>query len=103
MPESTSRKKKPVMNAKPEKAKAEKAKRIDAATGEELANPVWFKPVMFGFMLLGLVWIIVYYVTGAQYPLGAAFTEQGLNLENWNILIGFGIAMIGFAMSTKWK
>ncbi|MSY66603.1 MAG: hypothetical protein F2660_06110, partial [Actinobacteria bacterium] len=22
---------------------------------------------------------------------------------NWNILIGFGIAMIGFAMTTRWK
>lgn len=103
MPESAARKKKPVINAKPEKAKAEKQPRVDPKTGDELANPVWFKPVMFGFMLLGLIWIIVYYVTGAQYPLGAAFVEQGLNLENWNILIGFGIAMIGFAMSTKWK
>jgi hypothetical protein len=55
---------------------------------------------MFGFMLLGLVWIITYYVTSAQYPLGAG---TPINLENWNILIGFGIAMVGFMMSTRWK
>jgi hypothetical protein len=55
---------------------------------------------MFGFMLVGLIWIITYYVTSAQFPLGAA---TPLNLQNWNILIGFGIAMVGFMMSTRWK
>ena len=68
-------------------------------SGEPL-NPVWFKPVMFGFMILGLLWIITYYVTSAQFPLGAA---TPINLGNWNILIGFGIAMVGFMMSTRWK
>ena len=67
---------------------------------EDALNPVWFKPVMFGFMIVGLFWIITYYVTSAQFPLGAA---TPLNLSNWNILIGFGIAMVGFLMSTRWK
>ena len=55
---------------------------------------------MFGFMLLGLIWIITYYVTGAQWPLGAS---APVDLANWNILIGFGISMVGFMMSTRWK
>ena len=67
---------------------------------EDALNPVWFKPVMFGFMIVGLFWIITYYVTSAQFPLGAA---TPLNLSNWNILIGFGIAMVGFMMTTRWK
>ena len=67
---------------------------------EDALNPVWFKPVMFGFMIIGLFWIITYYVTSAQFPLGAG---TPLNLSNWNILIGFGIAMVGFMMSTRWK
>lgn len=73
------------------------------ADGEELLNPVWFKPVMFGFMIVGLLWIISFYVTSAQFPMGSALNEFGLNLGNWNILIGFGIAMVGFMMSTRWK
>ncbi|MEY4425364.1 MAG: hypothetical protein RJB56_991 [Actinomycetota bacterium] len=93
MPESTSRKK-PAKVAKP------KAPKVTSERSEELPNPVWFKPLMFGFMLLGLVWIITYYVTSAQFPLGAG---TPWNLENWNILIGFGIAMVGFMMSTRWK
>ncbi|MFT4123041.1 MAG: cell division protein CrgA [Microbacteriaceae bacterium] len=62
---------------------------------ETAPNPVWFKPIMFGFMLLGLVWIIVFYVSGQGYPIP--------NLGNWNILIGFGIMFIGFLMTTRWR
>jgi hypothetical protein len=93
MPESKDRSKKTKRSTKPVADKF-------AANAEELPNPVWFKPVMFGFMLLGLVWIITYYVTSAQFPLGAG---TPINLQNWNILIGFGIAMVGFMMSTRWK
>ena len=84
-------------NEKPKRSKAKKPKR------EDLPNPVWFAPVMFGFMLLGLIWIITFYVTGAQYPLGSAVARYGLDIKNWNIAVGFGIAMVGFMMSTRWK
>ncbi len=77
-----------------------KAPKVRAERREEQVNPSWFKPTMFGFMLLGLVWIIIYYVTSAQFPLGAG---TPWNLENWNILIGFGISMVGFMMATRWK
>ncbi|MEO0027734.1 MAG: hypothetical protein RL716_1065 [Actinomycetota bacterium] len=77
-----------------------KAPKVRAERREEQVNPAWFKPTMFGFMLLGLVWIITYYVTSAQFPLGAG---TPWNLENWNILIGFGISMVGFMMATRWK
>lgn len=82
------------------KVSKSKAPRVPSEAAEELPNPVWFKPVMFGFMLVGLFWIITYYVSSAQYPLGSA---TPWNLENWNILIGFGISMVGFMMSTRWK
>jgi hypothetical protein len=80
--------------------KKPKAPKPVKTNAEDAPNPAWFKPIMFGFMILGLVWIITYYVTSAQYPLGAG---TPINLENWNILIGFGIAMVGFMMSTRWK
>ena len=80
--------------------KKPKAPKAVTPNTQDSPNPAWFKPVMFGFMLLGLVWIITYYVTSAQFPLGAG---TPWNLENWNILIGFGIAMVGFMMSTRWK
>ena len=99
-PEVAPKTAKPAKPKKPSKPKVDALAKSKAAKGD-LPNPVWFKPVMFGFMILGLVWIITYYVTEAQYPLGAA--TQPYDLQNWNILIGFGIAMIGFMMTTRWK
>jgi hypothetical protein len=64
-------------------------------SGDAPPNPVWFKPIMFGFMLLGLVWIIVFYVSNGVLPIPTA--------GSWNILIGFGIAFIGFLMTTRWR
>lgn len=58
-------------------------------------NPLWFKPLMFGFMLVGLAWIIVYYLSQGTFPI------PGLN--EWNIGVGFGFLIIGFFMTTRWR
>jgi hypothetical protein len=50
---------------------------------------------MFGFMLIGLAWIIVFYVSQGSLPIAS--------LTHWNILIGFGIMFIGFLMTTRWR
>ncbi|WP_028279979.1 cell division protein CrgA [Arthrobacter sp. H5] len=81
MPESKSRK-------KPSESRT-------PASAEPKPNPVWYKPVMFGLMLLGLAWIITYYVSEAQFPIPS--------LDSWNIAIGFGIAIVGFLMTTRWR
>ncbi|MCU1508597.1 MAG: cell division protein CrgA [Glaciihabitans sp.] len=67
----------------------------ETRSGERAPNPVWFKPVMFGFMLIGLIWIIVFYVSGSSYPVP--------QLGTWNILVGFGIMFVGFLMTTRWR
>lgn len=76
-------------------ARTKTARPVETRSGEQAPNAVWFKPVMFGFMLLGLVWIIVFYVSGSTLPVP--------NLGSWNILIGFGIMFIGFMMTTRWR
>ncbi|MHB1173193.1 MAG: cell division protein CrgA [Lacisediminihabitans sp.] len=63
--------------------------------GDDAPNPVWFKPIMFGLMILGLTWIIVFYVSQNTLPVPA--------LQNWNILVGFGILFVGFLMTTRWR
>jgi hypothetical protein len=57
--------------------------------------PKWYKPVMFGLMILGLVWIMVYYISQTVLPIP--------DIGGWNIVIGFGVAMIGFFMTTGWR
>ena len=77
------------------RTKPSKPARAEPTSGEEAPNPVWFKPVMFGFMLVGLAWIIVFYVSQGRLPIP--------DLGSWNILIGFGIAFVGFLMTTRWR
>ena len=65
---------------------------------KDAPNPVWFKPVMFGFMLLGLVWIVLYYITSATaLPLPIPALGQA------NIFVGFGLVLVGFLMTPWWK
>ena len=85
MPESKTRRK----NRKPQGSDAAAARTYDKPL------PKWYKPVMFGLMLLGLVWIMVYYISQTLFPIP--------DIGGWNIVIGFGMAMIGFFMTTGWR
>lgn len=58
-------------------------------------NPRWWAPVMVALLVLGLVWIVVFYITDRLYPV------PGIGL--WNLGIGFAIAMAGFVMTTRWR
>ena len=71
------------------------AARAAAAAGEKAPNPVLFKPLMFGFMLLGLAWLLTYYISDSQFPIAA--------IGNANIAIGIGIMLVGFLMTTRWR
>lgn len=75
--------------------KRTKAPRNPEHHKDDAPNPVWFKPVMFGFMLVGLLWIIVFYISQGTLPIPS--------IQAWNIMVGFGIAFIGFLMTTRWK
>ena len=66
-----------------------------SASSEAQPNPVWFKPIMFGFMLLGLAWLLVYYISKSEWPIVA--------LGNWNIAVGIGFMLVGFLMTTRWR
>lgn len=63
--------------------------------GEPAPNPVWFKPIMLGLMIIGLVWVIVFYLSGSRFPIP--------DIGPWNLVIGFGIAFVGFLMTTRWR
>lgn len=55
----------------------------------------WVAPLMLALFLLGLAWIVVFYVTEGKLPITA--------FGNWNIVVGFGFIAAGFVVSTQWK
>ncbi|MGH8970616.1 MAG: cell division protein CrgA [Actinomycetes bacterium] len=60
-----------------------------------VGSPQWLVPAMIAFFVLGLLWVVVYYVTQTEYPIES--------IGNWNMAIGFGLIIVGFGLSTRWK
>jgi len=55
----------------------------------------WVAPTMVVLLVLGLVWVVVYYVSQAEYPVSA--------LGDWNLLVGLGLIAAGCVTATKWR
>ena len=90
MPESRGRK----SAADKQKLKAQresKPKKVKAPSSRR-----WVPPTFIAVGLLGVAWLIVFYVAGSSIPLMSA-------LGNWNILIGMGGMAAAFGIATLWK
>lgn len=64
-------------------------------TAIKLSTRSWVAPFMLALFAIGLLWIVIFYVTNTRFPIES--------LENWNIVVGFGFIAAGFAVSTQWK
>ncbi|MFF8957736.1 cell division protein CrgA [Streptomyces sp. NPDC014894] len=64
-------------------------------TAIKLTNRSWVAPVMLALFLIGLAWIVLFYVTEGKMPLES--------IGDWNIVVGFGFIAAGFGVSTQWK
>jgi hypothetical protein len=58
-------------------------------------SPRWWVPLMLACFLLGLLWIVAYYLAPQAPVLG--------ELGQWNMAIGFGLILLGFGLSTRWR
>ena len=69
-----------------------------AATGPKKKgpSPVWLAPLMLALFGIGVLWLVVFYITEGDMPLVSG-------LENWNLLVGFGFIIAGFGLSTQWR
>ncbi len=65
-----------------------------AAEDEKLESPRWLAPVMVANFIFGLIWIVVFYISGTAYPIPG--------IGAWNMLVGFGFVGIGFSLATRW-
>lgn len=86
MPSSPLRRNKPPTTPRSERARA---------SGPGLVKR-YAAPVMVTCWLLGLIWVVVFYIAGSQIP-GMA------ELGNWNLLIGMGLIAVGFVFATQWE
>ena len=56
----------------------------------------WVAPLMCACWLLGLLWIVTYYVAGDRIGF---LTSLG----SWNLLIGMGLIILGFVFAVRWE
>jgi hypothetical protein len=55
----------------------------------------WVGPAMATMFLIGVAWLVVYYLSQAAAPIGA--------IHAWNLLVGFGFLIAGFVLATRWR
>ena len=67
--------------------------RMDSVKGSK-SSPSWYPWVFSLIMIVGLIWSVVYYLTG-NYPI--------TNIGAWNLVIAFVTILVGFVMTMAWK
>lgn len=66
------------------------------ATKKKGPSPVWLAPLMMVLFGVGVLWLVVFYVTQGDMPLVSG-------LGNANLLVGFSFIIAGFGLSTQWR
>ena len=71
------------------------------------SSPIYIG-IMLGLMVLGLLWLIVYYLWGGRsYNASGVLISNGLplmnTLGNWNFAVGFALMISGLLMTMRWR
>ena len=65
-------------------------------TAARKASAPWVGPAIVVCLVLGLVWIVTYYLSQGSIP--------GLSaLGAWNLVIGFVFIIAGVTLATRWR
>jgi hypothetical protein len=59
-------------------------------------SPAWYPVVMAIVLVIGLAYLVVYYLGGQDVP----FMKD---LGAWNFAVGFGVMLTGLIMAVRWR
>ena len=71
-------------------------KRVEKKKPTSITRRRWVPPTFITVGLLGVAWLVTYYIAGSYIPQMAA-------LGNWNMLIGMGMLAAAFIIATLWE
>ncbi len=63
-------------------------------------SPSWYPIVMAVVLLLGLAYMVVYYLTSSGT---SPHIPMMATLGAWNFAIGFGVMLLGLIMAVRWR
>ena len=69
------------------------------AVAKKGPSPRWLAPLMLFLFGLGILWLVVFYLTETRMG-GLPYVSE---IGNWNLLVGFGFIIAGFGLSTQWR
>ncbi len=62
-----------------------------------IGSPSWLAPTMVACFVLGMAYIVVFYLAGSTIPGMRDLSPLA------NVGIGFGFVIAGFALATRWR
>ncbi|MBI1352076.1 MAG: hypothetical protein GC156_13285 [Actinomycetales bacterium] len=62
-----------------------------------IGSPSWLAPTMVALFVIGLAYIVIFYIAGSQIPVMRDLSAL------LNVLIGFAFIAGGFVLATRWK
>ena len=68
---------------------------VVVAPRKKQPSPAGYGALVLGAMLVGVIWLVTYYVSEGTLPVD--------DLRAWNVLVGFAWIALGFALSTQWR
>ncbi|HVE74613.1 MAG TPA: cell division protein CrgA [Mycobacteriales bacterium] len=69
------------------------------STRRRRPSPIWLAPLMLTLFGIGILWLVVFYLSNGGMG-GLPYAEDW---NNWNLVVGFGFIVVGFALSTQWR
>ena len=68
-----------------------------SGSGRQLKpSPAWYPILMVALLVIGLAYIVVYYISGESVPVMK-------DLGSWNFAVGFAFLMSGLVMAVRWR
>ncbi|WP_067779757.1 cell division protein CrgA [Actinomyces vulturis] len=90
------------LSAEESRAAASRVSRTPAKVKDPV-SPSWYAPLMVGIMTVGLLWVVITYLTGGEFPIPWFFANHRSDwLANGNLYIGFLSMFAGFLGLLRW-
>lgn len=67
-----------------------------APTAQLNPSPAWYPIVMAVVLLIGLAYLVVYYLAADKVPVMK-------DIGAWNFAVGFGVMLTGLIMAVRWR
>ena len=85
-----------VPESKKRKKRGSSAAHAPGVVKKKGPSPVWLAPLMLAMFGIGVLWLVVFYITQPNMPFVAG-------LGNGNLVVGFAFIIAGFGLSTQWR